>query len=199
MLKLLILFPILLSVHVLQDQKEVTEIVSFEGQQVTGVSLSDDGRIFANFPRWRETVQYSVVEVDQNGNYRPYPNETWNGWQPGDQIKDSLFIAVQSVVETDGYLYVLDTRNPLWQGVVSHPRIFVFDLQTDRFEDVFILSEESYKSNSYTNDLRIDTRRGFIYITDSNEPGLIVYDINKQKSRRVLDRHYSTTAEFNSL
>jgi sugar lactone lactonase YvrE len=199
MLKLLILIQILFTIHTSQDQKEITEIASFEGQQVTGVTVSRDGRIFVNFPRWRESVQHSVVEVERDGSYRPYPDESWNSWQPGQTVKDSLFIAVQSVVEADGRLYVLDTRNPLWQGVVNHPRIFVFDLQSDHLQEVYTLSEDSYRSNSYTNDLRIDTRHGYIYITDSNEPGLIVYDMNEKNSRRVLDHHFSTTAEFNSL
>jgi sugar lactone lactonase YvrE len=198
-LSILLTILFFLNGHVSFAQKEVTQIASFKGQQVTGVTVSQKGRIFVNFPRWRQSVRYSVTEVDPEGGSRPYPGESWNSWQPGQEIRDSLFIAVQSVVAAEGRLYVLDTRNPLWQGVVNPPRIFVFDLQTDELAALFVLSEDAYRPNSYTNDLRVDPENGFLYITDSGEPGLIVFDMNAQKSSRVLDQHFSTTAEFNSL
>jgi hypothetical protein len=31
----------------------ITEVASFKGQQVTGVTATDKGRLFVNFPRWR--------------------------------------------------------------------------------------------------------------------------------------------------
>ena len=180
-------------------QKSVETIAEFKEQQVTGVTVTHNGRIFANFPRWRESVKNSVVEVDNEGSHSPYPDKQWNSWKPDQPVSDSTFVAVQSVVASDDKLYVLDTRNPLWKGVVNNPRIFVFDLKTDRLLDILILSDGSFKSNSYTNDLRIDNRNGYIYITDSNEAGLIVYDLNNRSSRRVLDNHYSTKGEFSSL
>lgn len=174
-------------------------VAQFKGQQVTGISISQEGRIFANFPRWSESVKYSVVEVGHNGKSHPFPNEKWNSWQPGQIVSDSMFIAVQSVVASGSKLYVLDTRNPLWKGIVDNPRIFVFDLKNKRLDDIFILSNGSFKPHSYTNDLRIDAINGFIYITDSNEAGLIVYNMHSKKSTRLLDNHFSTTGEFNSL
>jgi len=185
--------------YVTMGQEHVEQIASFEGQQVTGVTVTPEGRIFANFPRWRESVKNSVIEVDKDGRYQPYPNLQWNSWKPDQPVEDSLFLAVQSVVAAGDKLYVLDTRNPLWKGLVSNPRVFVFDLKTNELLDVLVLSDDSFKPNSYTNDLRIDMKNGFIYITDSNEAGLIVYDMERKTSRRVLDKHYSTEGEFNSL
>ncbi|PWE00811.1 L-dopachrome tautomerase-related protein [Marinilabilia rubra] len=179
--------------------EKLEQIASFKGQQVTGVTVTQEGRIFVNFPRWRKSVENSVLEVREDGSSQPYPNKEWNNWKTGKPVPDSMFVAVQSVVAVNDKLYVLDTCNPLWKGVINNPRIFVFDLKTDELSDVLILSDDSFKPNTYTNDLRIDTKNGFIYITDSNEPGLIVYDLEKKTSRRALDNHYSTRGEFNSL
>lgn len=178
---------------------QIEKVASFMGQQVTGVTVSDQGRIFTSFPRWRNTVENSVVEVRQDGSFFPYPDRHWNEWRPGLPVSDSVFVAVQSVLAFNDKLYVLDTRNPLWKGVVDTPRIFVFNIANYQLEDILLLSENSYKSNSYTNDLRIDQKHGAIYMTDSNAPGLIIYDLKTRKSRRVLDAHYSTSAETSSL
>ena len=46
-----------------QDSIKVTKVAEFTGQQVTGVTVSDSGRVFVNFPRWRPTVNHAVTEV----------------------------------------------------------------------------------------------------------------------------------------
>jgi len=183
-----------------QNANQKTErVLTIKGQQVTGVSVSSEGRIFANFPRWRANVDNAVIEVTANGSYHPYPTKTWNRWSPGSEVSDSVFIAVQSVLAFEEKLYVLDTRNPLWKGVVDAPRIFVFNLKDNVLEDILVLTEGSYETQSYTNDLRIDKKHNCIYITDSNRPALIVYDLKRHQSRRVLAGHFSTTAETDHL
>lgn len=196
-----LLFFLFFNIYILEAQRLATSetVVVFKGQQVTGVTVSSKGRIFANFPRWRKTVENSVVELSNDGAFFPFPNKKWNQWQPGDSVSDSVFVAVQSVVSFEDHLYVLDTRNPLWEGIVDAPRIFVFNLKTNLLETILILSEGSYKPNSYTNDLCIDKKNSTIYITDSNEAGLIVFNLKTNSSRRVLDNHISTKAETNHL
>lgn len=192
---------LLAGVAVTQAQlpKQLELVAEFKGQQVTGITVGDRGRIFVNFPRWRNSVENSVMEVKSGGAARPYPDSAWNSWKPGQPVGDSVFVAVQSVLESAGKLYVLDTRNPLWGGVVNSPRIFVFDLRTNKLSDILVLSDASYKPNSYTNDLYVDEKSKAIYITDSNEPGLIVYDLKKRNSYRSLNGHASTTAEADHL
>ena len=55
------------------------EVAKFD-HQVTGVTVSEDGRIFVNFPRWSEDVPVPVAEVKQDGSIAPYPNDEWNAW-----------------------------------------------------------------------------------------------------------------------
>ncbi len=180
------------------DSKEPELVVEFKGQQVTGVTVSDKGRLFANFPRWREGVINSVVEV-VNGEAKSYPDESWNNWEIGKPLKDSVFVAVQSVVACKNKLYVLDTRNPLFQGVQGAPRIFVFDLSTNKPDRIYVFNQEGYHKDSYINDIRIDESTNRAYFTDSGHAGLVVLDLESGIAKRVLDNHPSTLAETNEL
>jgi sugar lactone lactonase YvrE len=181
------------------EKAKIQKIASFKGQQVTGVSVSDKGRIFANFPRWRENVNNSVIEVFEKGESRAFPNQKWNSWNLDEITTDSVFVAVQSVVAFENTLFVLDTRNPLFNGVLDNPIIFAFDLSSNKLVRTYILTEDSFHKDSYINDLRIDKKYGKIYLTDSGHAGLIVVDIETGKSFRVLDNHTSTLAETNQL
>jgi len=181
------------------QEADVQTIAKFRGQQVTGVTVSEDGRVFVNFPRWREGVKFSVAELDDYGRPQPYPNPVWNRWEIGNKPPEVAFMAVQSVVASGNRLYVLDTRNPLFQGVEDRPRVIVFDLKTNQVVRTYFFDSHSYYPNSYINDLRIDPERKVAYFTDSNEPGLIVLDLETGENRRLLDHHESTTAELDKL
>lgn len=181
------------------DKTQVEKIATFKGEQVTGVTVSNKGRIFANFPRWRKGVKNSVVEVLENGESRAFPNPKWNHWKIGDPTSDSVFVAIQSVVAFENKLYVLDTRNPLFKGVIENPRIFVFDLSSNQQINTYVLNKESFYKDSYINDLRVDKKNGKIYLTDSGHAGIVVLDIASGTSFRALNNHVSTLAETNEL
>lgn len=192
---LLVSFSIALSAQ----PGEIQQVAAFRGQQVTGVTVSDKGTVFVNFPRWRQGVRYAVARIGQQGELAPFPNQYWNSWEVGDAPAADQFVGVQSVWAEAGSLYVLDTRNALFQGVLDAPRIFVFDLATEELTAAYLLSDPAYYPNSYINDLRVDAEAGFIYMTDSNEPGLVVLNTKTGSSRRVLDHHPSTTADADHL
>jgi sugar lactone lactonase YvrE len=186
----------------LEDKTEtiaaVQEIAQFKGQQVTGVTVTQEGRIFVNFPRWRPAVIASVTEVVK-GESIAYPNTKWNTWEIGQDVNDSVFVAVQSVVAFENDLYVLDTRSPLFKGVIGAPKLFVFDLKTNQLKRTYTFPKESFHKESYINDLRIDKENGSIYLTDSGHAGLIVLTMETGKAKRVLDNHASTKAEVDHL
>ena len=178
----------------------VEKVSAIRGVQTTGVTVTSSGRIFTNAPNWRDGVPFAVAEVDRNsGKYVAYPNSAMNGCVAKSEARDDCFLAVQSVVASGDKLYALDTRNPKFQGVVDAPRIFVFDLKSNALERVLLLDKNSFHSDSYINDLRIDPSSHRIFMTDSNHPGLVIYDLHAGNSFRVLDNHPSTTAEKNSL
>lgn len=75
-----LLFFLFFNIYILEAQRLATSetVAVFKGQQVTGVTVSSKGRIFANFPRWRKTVENSVVEFSNDGAFFPFPNKKWN-------------------------------------------------------------------------------------------------------------------------
>lgn len=178
------------------NAKQVTQVAEFKGQQVTGIAIAATGRMFVNFPRWREGIENSVAEVSGTKS-KPYPNQEWNSWEIGQALSNNKFIAVQSVVAHDSKLYVLDTRNPQFKTVLDAPRVFVFDLKTDAIVDTYILDQNSFHSDSYINDLQVDGDH--IYFTDSGHAGLVVYNTTTRTSRRILNDHFSTSAEVAHL
>lgn len=180
-------------------QPELIQVAEFKGQQVTGVTVTDSGRVFVNFPRWRTGVTNSVVEIKSDQQMESYPNVTWNSWEIGQPVLDDKFVGVQSVVAFENQLYVLDTRSQLFEKVFDAPRVFVFDLATDALVRTYILEETSYHPDSYINDLRVDKKNNKIYLTDSGHAGLVLLDIESGKSRRILNDHPSTSAEQSYL
>lgn len=177
----------------------VEQVAAIKGQQLTGVTITDQERIFVNFPRWRNNVSTAVAEVQSNHTFAPYPNQNWNNWEVGDSITDSVFVAVQSVVAHKNLLYVVDTRNPLFQGVVNQPIVFVFDLAKDQLVQSYKLPVGTYHPNSYINDIRIDAAHQYAYFTDSGVPGLVALDLTTGDAKRVLDHHAATTSEVDHL
>jgi len=175
--------------------QQIIQVAEFKGQQVTGVTVTDAGRIFVNFPRWRKGVDNSVIEILSDKQKKSYPDDLWNSWEIDQPIKEDKFIGVQSVVAFENKLYVLDTRSQLFENVMDAPRVFVFDLLTDKLTRTYILDDNSYHPNSYINDLRVDKKNNKIYLTDSGHAGLIILDIDSGKSKRILNNHISTSAE----
>lgn len=178
--------------------EELKNVVSFKGIQVTGITITEKGRMFVNFPRWRNGVPFSVAEITKENNHEPYPNKEVNTWENGQEVQPDKFICVQSVVAHGNKLYVLDTKNPSMKKIIDVPTIFVFDTETDELVKTYPLAD-STKETSYTNDLRVDDKTGKIYLTDSGAPGLIVVDLETGENYRVLDNHPFTTAEVSHI
>ena len=164
--------------------------------QWTGVAVSKEGRIFVNFPRWSESIPFSVGEVFESGEIQPYPDKIWNDWNP-EAPADKQFVCIQSVyIDHDNYLWILDPASPFLQGVIEKgPKLFKVDLQTSQIIKTFHFEQSVAPNKSYLNDIRVEKNTGHAYITDSGEGAIIVLNLKTGISRRVLDDHKSTTAE----
>lgn len=73
----------------------IDQVFAFHDAMPTGVTVSETGRIFVNFPRWGDAVPFTVGEI-RDGRVQPYPNAAINTEDPDDPAKG--FISVQSVV-----------------------------------------------------------------------------------------------------
>lgn len=182
------------------SQKPFEQVASFD-HQVTGVAVSQDGRIFVNFPRWTEDAPVSVAEVMKDGSIRPYPDQRWNEWR--NARKDELspqdhWVCVQSVVaDRQGNLWVLDPAAPAQDKVVAGgPKLVKIDLKTNQASQTVSFDETVAPQGSYLNDVRFSPDGRHAYITDSGVKGaLIVVDLRSGTARRVLDGHPSTQVE----
>lgn len=173
----------------------LTKLAEFDGVQVTGVTLTDEGRLFANFPRWRDELPYSVVEVMPDGTSKPYPDQDWNSWRGAGLPNKNQFNSVQSVVAHGSSLFILDPSSPFLKGVVGKAKLYEFDLATNKLKKTYEFTDIIAPKASYLNDLRVDDKANAIYITDSGLGAIVILDRKTGKSRRVLARHESTKSE----
>src|SRR3954465_2107866 len=76
--------------------------------QLTGVAVSQTGRLFTNYPYWSDIYRHAVVEVFPNYQSTPYPDLSMNTWKPGDKETEK-WICVQAVYTDDhNSLWVVD-------------------------------------------------------------------------------------------
>jgi sugar lactone lactonase YvrE len=171
-------------------------VATFSGPMPTGVTVANNERIFVNFPKWGDPVEYTVAEV-KDGKTLPYPDAEINHYLEGDNPTDKL-ISVQSVVidSTGGRLWILDTGSisfgPVKQGGA---KLIAVDLNTNRIVAKIVFPADVALTKTYLNDVRFDLHRGpqgTAFITDSGANGIIVVDLASQKSWRRLENHSST-------
>lgn len=176
-------------------EPELVEVAASE-RQWTGVAVAPDGRVFVNYPRWSDSVEFSVGQVLPDGAIRPFPDSAWNTWAPGMDPREH-FICVQSVyIDRYSFLWILDPANPRWTGVVpGGAKLVKVDLGTNKVIQKIYFDSTVAPTASYLNDVRIDPDSAVAYISESGTGALIVADLASGASRRVLDQHPSTKSE----
>lgn len=185
-----------------KDQKigEIELVTNFYEAMPTGVTVTDSGRIFVNFPRWGDKVPYTVAEVKGNKTV-PYPNISVN--RADDQHPDKHFLSVQSVVsDHHNRLWVLDTAAPKFSTPIANGvKLVAIDLNTDKVLKTIIFPKEVILPTTYVNDVRFDFKKGksgVAYVTDSSTSGpggIIVIDLDSGKAIRRLSGDKSTSAD----
>jgi sugar lactone lactonase YvrE len=195
------LAPIVLGQELATDRSigHLEVVSTFNGAMPTGVTVSDNGRIFVNFPKWGDDVAYTVAEV-KDGKTVPYPEAGINHYSRGDNQAEKL-VSVQSVVvdPSGRRLWILDTGSigfgPVQEG---GPKLIAVDLATNHVTKKIMFPPDVALPTSYVNDVRFDLHRGaegMAFVTDStsNGPnGIIVVDLASGKSWRRLQDHPST-------
>lgn len=162
----------------------------------TGVAVSNKGRIFVNYPRWSPAEAISVAEITESGKVIPYPNAEWNNWDLSSSAENYL-ICVQSVyIDKKDQLWILDTGLDVRKGIVEKgAKLIRINLTTNQVEQKILFDPTIIKPASYLNDIRVDTKKDYAYITESGTGAIIVVDLQSEECRRVLSDHASTKAE----
>jgi sugar lactone lactonase YvrE len=163
--------------------------------QLTGVAVSQEGRLFTNYPLWSKTHGVSVIEIKVNNGKNPYPDSLANTWQPPDSGIHK-WVCVQAVrIDDSNNLWVVDPASPFQKGVYQHGQKLVkISLATGKIERSYSLAGIT-DDQSYINDVRVDNPSNTAYLTNSSEGGIVVVDLNTGKARQVLQGHSSVTAD----
>jgi sugar lactone lactonase YvrE len=172
-------------------------VAEFDSLMPTGLTVTDEGRVFVSFPRWGDDVPYTVAEV-VDGKAMPYPDREINEWSP--EHSANRLVSVQSVItDPAGHVWLLDTGSFAFAPWVENgPKLVEIDPADDRVVRVVRLDPEAVTPTTYLNDVRFDFSRGtggHAYITDSQPEGaLIVVDLGTGESWARLRGHESTRA-----
>lgn len=163
--------------------------------QFTGVAQEEGGRMFVNYPRWSPIYQYGVVTTGGMYGKMPYPDSTMNMWKPG-QPGQNKWVCVQSVyVDDAGGIWVLDPSAPMLKNIQGNgAKLVKMSKGVNQPERIYPLGS-AISDTSYANDVRVDTKNNFAYITDSKTGGIIIVNLTSGKVREVLKAHPSTISD----
>ncbi len=175
----------------------IERVAEFSGAMPTGVTVSEDGRIFVNFPRWGDDVPFTVAEL-RNGKPVAYPDAAFNR-EAADPAKG--LISVQSVVaDGRGRVWILDTAAPGFAAPkAGGAKLVAVDLKTNKVVKTVVFPANVILPTTYVNDMRFDFRagtEGVAYVTDSSIKGpgaIIVLDLATGKALRRLNGDPSTS------
>lgn len=178
---------------------ELEAVAYFNDAMPTGVTVSQSGRIFVNYPKWGDDVKFTVAEI-VNGEAIAYPNEAINKAESNADAE--RLVSVQSVVvDPKDRLWILDTGSPMFKETeFGGPKLVCVDLATNEVTKTILFPQGVALPTTYLNDIRFDLRRGAAgaaYITDSARKGangIIVVDLGSGESWRKLNDHPSTKA-----
>jgi sugar lactone lactonase YvrE len=164
--------------------------------QLTGVAISAKGRLFTNYPLWSDTYKNALVEI-KDKQALPFPNEELNSWKEGQPGKNK-WVCVQAVyVDDQDFMWVVDPASPKMNKVYEQSHKLVkLNLSNNSIERTYTFMGVA-DEKSYINDVRVDTKLQFAYLTNSGTGGIVVVDLNSGNARQVLQAHYSVHSDPN--
>ncbi|MCD5977767.1 major royal jelly family protein [Pseudomonas quasicaspiana] len=179
---------------------QLQQVFAFHDAMPTGVTVSETGRIFVNFPRWGDDVPFTVAEI-RDGKVQAWPNAQINKEDLQDPAKG--LISVQSVVaDGQGRVWLLDTAAPGFAAPKpGGAKLVAVDLASNKVVKTLVFPANVILPSTYVNDMRFDFRHGkegTVYVTDSSVSGpgaIIVMDIATGKATRRLSGAKSTSVD----
>jgi sugar lactone lactonase YvrE len=152
------------------------EIVAELNIRPGNVAVSNTGRVFATIhPLGTGNVQ--VIEVKSKDNFAPYPNNTL---QKTDKSSDDKFDTPLGITfSDDGNLWIVDLG--LWLGKT---RLWCIDINTNSIIRKIELSQDIAPKGSFVQDLRVDSKNGWVYLADIANPGIIALNLKTEQATR---------------
>jgi sugar lactone lactonase YvrE len=154
------------------------------------VAVSADGRLFASLhPEARPKLK--IVEI-VDGEARPWPNAAF---QDGAGEPRWFRNVISLRIDRQNRLWTLDNGE---HGL--HPgRLLAFDLKSGEVVHEYRFPRQIAGLGSHLNDFQVSADGKVVYIAEASffakTPALVVYDVERQSARRLLEGHPSVTAE----
>lgn len=176
---------------------ELERVAEIRGAMPTGVAVSASGRVFINYPRWGDPMDFTVAEI-VNGTPVAFPSAALNQ-QGSVNSQQNRIVSAQSVVidPTGRNLWIVDTGS-LRPEPISYggPKLIKVDLRTNQVVKTILIDREALEAETYLNDVRFALEPdsdGHAFITDSSaKGGIIVVDLGNGKSwRRLSDTRFT--------
>ncbi|GAA3932968.1 L-dopachrome tautomerase-related protein [Litoribacillus peritrichatus] len=153
------------------------------------IAVAPDGRIFITFHP-DAGPEFNVVEL-VDGEVRPFPGRSW---QPGGPEPKAFQQVLSLRVDQQNRLWTLDAGT---HGV-GQPRLLAFDLDTGALVHEFDFGSETFGVGSHANDFQVSPDGLYVFISDASifaqTPALVVYSVEKQSARRILESDISVRA-----
>jgi sugar lactone lactonase YvrE len=184
-----------LSSHLYSQNVSLEKVYEDNDYQFVSVAVSKTGRMFVGYPFWSDKHKYSVVEVLADGSVKPFPDETWNSWKFGESGKNKWVCTQAVYIDEGNNLWIVDPASPYMKGVPDGSnKVMKYNLNTNSIEKVYDFSSFT-DDKSYINDIRIDNKEQYAYLTNSSEGAIVVLNLQNGSGREVMKKHKSTMAD----
>lgn len=149
------------------------------------LTVLPDGRRILSLHQWYQPPK-PVMELNAAGQLVDFP-------RAGDQPLPTLATVLGIKSDANGVVYILDNGI---QGKVT-PKVVVYNAARGQLVKTIPLPLGVTDTNSFINDVAIDTRRDRLYISDpagGTNAALVVVSVADGRARRVLAGHESVRA-----
>ena len=174
-----------------QSIGDLETVAEIHGAMPTGIAVSTSGRIFINYPRWGDDVQFTVAEI-VDGKPLAFPNTIWNQ-QGSVSTQNKRIVSAQSVVidPSGNHLWIVDTGS-LRPHPISYggPKLIQVSLENNKVLRTILIEPEALTPETYLNDVRFlfnSNTASYAFISDSSpDGGIIVVNLVTGESWRRL-------------
>jgi sugar lactone lactonase YvrE len=167
-----------------------------------GIKLDSRGNIYISTARWagpEVPATLCRLALESDGAFLvPYPSEAANAVADPDGIKSVLGFEI----DRNDVMWILDQGHIAGKMNPGDAKIVLWDTKRNREVQRFVPPDSiASRSASFLNDIVVDNDTGFAYVTDSGifsrplRGGLIIYDSNTNRGRRILDSSQFTNNE----
>lgn len=165
--------------------EDALEVAVTSPEPIGNHAVSADGRVFYTIhPESRPAGAKLLEWVD--GAPKPFPS---------DEAQSLFETPLGVVVDRQNRLWLIDHGNHA-TGVA---RLFAFDLTTGALVHDHVFDSSVAQLGSFLQDLQVDSTGKHVFIADVSfwrkNPGLVVYDVEANRARRVLDSDPSVSAQ----